>query len=88
MKQVLLKTIVIVVGKSRSKVLQDRAGLHRVSRGGDETRKFSPSCRAMQGWGKTKPCRAGVKILTILRPHSGPLSSLCHMACLGSKFDQ
>ena len=87
MKQVLLKTIVIVVGKSKSKVLQD-TGLHRASRGGDGVRKFSLSCRAMQGWGMTKPCRAGVKILAILRPHSAPLSSLCHMACLGSKFDQ
>ena len=87
MKQVLLKTIVIVVGKSRSKVLQDRAGSHRASRGGDGVRKFSPSCRAMQGWSKIKPCRAGVKILSF-RSHSAPLSSLCHMTCLGSKFDQ
>ena len=64
MKQVLLKTIVIVVGKSRSKVLQDRAGLHRASRVEDGVRKFSPSCRVMQGWSKIKPCRAGVKILS------------------------
>ena len=64
MKQILLKTIVIVVGKSRSKVLQDRVGLHMASRGGDGVRKFSLSCRAMQGWNKIKRCRAGVKILS------------------------
>ena len=73
MKQVLLKTIVIVVGKSRSKVLQDRAGLHRASRGGDGVRKFSLSCRAMQGWSKIKLCRTGVKILSF-----GPIPPHCH----------
>ena len=72
MKQVLLKTIVIVVGKSKSKVLQD-TGLHRASRGGDGVRKFSPSCRAMQGWSKIKPCRAVVKILSF-----GPIPPHCH----------
>ena len=74
MKQVLLKTIVIVVGKSRNKVLQDRAGLHRASRVGDGVRKFSPSCKIMQGWSKVKPCRTGVKILSFspIPPHCHP----------------
>ena len=50
MKQVLLKTIVIVVGKlTRSRVLRSGAGLCRVSRGGDEVRKFSPSREVGRG---------------------------------------
>ena len=73
MKRVLLKTIVIVVGKSRSKVLQDRVGLHMASRGGDGVRKFSPSCRAMQRWSKIKPCQVRVKILSF-----GPIPPHCH----------
>ena len=40
MKQVLLKTIVIVVGKlTKSRVLRDEIGLCRAPRGGDEVKK-------------------------------------------------
>ena len=47
MKQVLLKTIVIVVGKlTRSRVLRGGARLRGAPRGGDEARKFSLSCEA------------------------------------------
>ena len=59
-KQVLLKTIVIVAGKlTRSRVLQGGPGLRVALGGGDGARKFSPSCEAGQGWGKTKPCGRG-----------------------------
>ena len=51
---------VIVVGKlTRSRVLWDRAGLRETPKGEDGARKFSPSCGAGQGWGKTKPCLGG-----------------------------
>ena len=44
-KQVLLKTIVIVMGKlTKSRVLRGEAGLRGALRGGDEARKFFPSC--------------------------------------------
>ena len=50
MKQVLLKTIVIVVGKlTRSRVLRGRAVFCGASRGRDRARKFSPSCEAGRG---------------------------------------
>ena len=34
---------------TRSRVLRDGAGFRGASRGGDGTRKFSPSCEAGQG---------------------------------------
>ena len=47
MEHVLLKTIVIVVGKlTRSRVLQGGAGLYRAPRAGDGAKKFPPSCEA------------------------------------------
>ena len=47
MEHVLLKTIVIVVGKlTRSRVLQGGAGLCGAPRAGDGSKKFSPSCEA------------------------------------------
>ena len=68
MKHVLLKTIVIVVGKlTRSRVLRGRAVFCGASRGRDRARKFSPSCEAGRGWGKKKSCKAGAKT-----PYFGP----------------
>ena len=65
MKQVLLKTIVIVVGKlTRSKVLRGGAGLHGASRSGDGTRNFLR--HAGRGRGEDP----------ILQTHLAPLSSL------------
>ena len=47
MKQVLLKTIVIVVGQfKRSRFLWGGARFRGASRGGDGIRKFFPSCGA------------------------------------------
>ena len=62
MKQILLKTIVIVVDKlTRSRVLRDGARLCEAPRSGDKVRQFSPSCGVERGWGKIKPYEAGVK---------------------------
>ena len=62
MKQVLLKKIVIVMGKStRSIVLWGGVGIREAPRGGDGVRKFSLSCEMRRGWGKTKSCETGVK---------------------------
>ena len=45
MKQVLLKTIAIVVGQiTRNRVLRDRTGFRGAPRGEDGVRKFSSSC--------------------------------------------
>ena len=50
MKQVLLKTIVIVVGKLiKSRVLRDGMGLCEAPRGGDEVKKNFLSCGAGRG---------------------------------------
>ena len=74
MKQVLLKTIVIVVGKlTRSRVIWGGAGFHKASRGRDGVRKFSLSCGVGRGWSKKKPCRAGPKI-----PSFEPAPLNCH----------
>ena len=74
MKQVLLKTIVIVVGKlTRSRVLRGGVGLREAPRGGDETRKFSPSCGVSREWGKTKPYGVGAKT-----PSFGLAMPYCH----------
>ena len=63
MKYVLLKKIVIVVGKStRSRVLRGRMGLHGALRDGDGARKFFLLCGARMGWDKTKQC--GLKVKT------------------------
>ena len=71
MKQVLLKTIVIVVGKlTRSRVLRGRAVFCGALRGRDKARKFSPSCEAGRGWGKKKSCKAGRRLHTSDLPHS------------------
>ena len=76
MKQVLLKTIIIVVGKLiRSKVLQGGAGLRGVLRGGDGGKKnFSiMQGRVGWGWGKTKLCEVGMKT-----PSFGPTPPHCY----------
>ena len=74
MKQVLLKTIVIVVGKlTRSRILWCGAGLCKAPKGRDEARKSSPSCGARRGWGKIKPCGVGAKT-----PSFGPATPHCH----------
>ena len=74
MKQVLLKTIVIVVGKLiRSRVLWGGVGLRRAPRVEDGARKILPSCGAGRGWGKTKLCGAGMKA-----PSFGPASPHHH----------
>ena len=53
-KQILLKTIVIVMGKlTRSRVLRGGVGLHGALSGRDGVRKFSLTCGTRQGWGKT-----------------------------------
>ena len=50
MKQVLLKTIAIVVGQiTRNRVLQDRTGFRGAPRGEDGVRKFSLSCGVRMG---------------------------------------
>ena len=73
-KQVLLKTIVIVVSKlTRSRVLRGGVGLRGALRGGDGVRKFFPSCKVGQKWDKIKPCRAGAKTSSF-----GPASPHCH----------
>ena len=69
MKQVLLKTIAIVVAKLiRSRVLQvgwGGVGFHRAPMSGDKARKF---------FLKTKPYAAGVKT-----PSFGPAPLHCHL---------
>ena len=51
-----------------SRVLWGRAGLYGAPRGGDGVRKFSPSCGAGRGWGKTIPCGAGTKTPSFTPP--------------------
>ena len=66
MKQVLLKIIAIVVYKlTRSRILRGGVGLRGALRGGDGAKKFSLSCGAGQGCGKTKSCGAGAKTPSI-----------------------
>ena len=78
MKHVLLKTIVIVVDKlTRSRVLQGGAGLRGAPLGGDGARKFSLSCEAGWGLGKTKSCGAGAKTPSFRTPPA-PHASHCH----------
>ena len=62
MKYVLLRKIVIVVGKlTRSGVLWggEGRGFAGASRDGDGARKFFPPCRAVWGSEKTKLCGGG-----------------------------
>ena len=74
MKKVLLKKIVIVVGKlTRSGVLRGRVGIRRAPNEGDGARKFSLSCRARRGWGNKKSCGLGAKT-----PSFGPTPPHCH----------
>jgi len=48
--------------------------LHEAPRGGDGAKKISSSCGVGQGWGKTKFCEVGVKILSfgLAPPHCHP----------------
>ena len=74
MKYVLLKKIVIVVGKLiRSRVLRSGAGFRGAPKGKDGVRKFSSSCGAGQGWSKTKSYGAGAKT-----PSFRPAPPHCH----------
>ena len=75
MKQVLLKNIVIVMGKlTRSRVLWDGAGLCRALRGKNGVNKFSLSCGVRRGWDKTKPFGVGAKTISFepALPHCHP----------------
>ena len=77
MKQVLLKKIVIVVGKlTRSKVLWGGARLRGALRSGDGTRKNSLSCRVRQEWSKTKPCGARAKTPSFVPTPPRPIAIL------------
>ena len=77
MKEVLLKKIVIVVGKlTRSGVLWggEGRGFAGASRDGDGARKFFPSCGGKQEWGKTKLCETRAKTPSFdpILPHYHP----------------
>ena len=58
---------------TRSGVLQGGMELCGASRGNDGARKFSLSCGAGSGWGKTKPCGVGAKT-----PSFRPAPPHCH----------
>ena len=74
MKYVLLKKIVIVVGKLiRSRVLQGGVGFHGALKGGDRARNFFLSCGVGRGWDKTKQCGSRAKTSSF-----GPALAYCH----------
>ena len=60
-------------------------GLRGAPRDGDGVRKYSPSCGVGRGWGKIKPCGAGMQTLSFgpALPHCHPYSlSLPSPPCL------
>ena len=80
MKQVSLKKLYQLQGKlTESRVLQGRAGLRGVPRGGDGVRKFSPSCGTGRGGIGQDKTMQGKNKDPILRSRLAPLpSSLTH----------
>ena len=64
----------------RIRVLWGGAGLCKVPRGEDGTRKFFLSRRVGRKWGKTKPCGAGPKTPSFgpALPHCHPYLQHCH----------
>ena len=45
----------------RNRVLRGGTGLRGAPKDKDGIRKFFPSCKTRQEWGKIKPCRVGLK---------------------------